>query len=542
MKFLYPVKHIAPKTLALSLLATLFTLPTFAAEKPRLVVNIVVSQLRPDYLDRFATNLTSSTGFGKFFSGVRFTNSYYDFMQTTTPATLATLTTGADPSVHGVIGEEWIDFTTGNVVRLIDDKSVNSFGSELDEYQYSNINLVVPTLGDRLLESSSKSKVVSVAADPMSAIVMGGLAGEAYWFDSSRGNWTTSTRYQPYSPSWLDKYNQIGLARQLVSKEWMLEREETSYINTESNVLQYGMFRPESSSSATLDYGKMRYTPAGNTLVADFAKQLVIYKDLGRDKYTDLLYVCFDATRLAGEKYGPESMEVEDMLYKLDREISELVQFVEAQFGGVGVLFVLTSDHGASDSFDKSVAGNRQQFNVQQFKVLMGSFLSATYGGEEDWIKGYTNRQLYLNRQQVYDLRLSLEEVQHRAASFALQFGGTSHILTSEDMQSGYFGTGYGKMIQNGFYPRRSGDLTINLMPGWIESYDDGKNLRATSGSLYDYDTHVPLMMYGCGLPSMEIESYVNMNSFAATIARIIEIDRPIASTAQPITEAIQLF
>ena len=91
----------------------------------------------------------------------------------------------------------------------------------------------------------------------------------------------------------------------------------------------------------------------------------------------------------------------------------------------------------------------------------MGSFLSATYGGEEDWIKGYTNRQLYLNRQQVYDLRLSLEEVQRRAASFALQFGGTTHILTSEAMQSGYYGEGYGNMIQNGFYPRRSGDLTI---------------------------------------------------------------------------------
>ncbi|MBO5902768.1 MAG: alkaline phosphatase family protein [Tidjanibacter sp.] len=534
------MKNIAPKTLLLSLLATLITLPTFAAEKPRLVVNIVISQMRPDYLDRFGKNLTSKAGFGKFFSGVRFTNSYYDFMQTTTPATLATLTTGTDPSVHGVVGDQWVDFTTGNVVRLIDDKAANSFGSELDEYQYSNINLIVPTLGDRLLESSPKSMVVSVAADPQSAIVMGGLAGEAYWFDSTRGNWTTSTRYQPYAPSWLDKYNQVGLARQLVSKEWLLDREETSYVNTESNVLQYGMFRPKSSSSAAYDYGKMRYTPAGNTLVTDFAKQLLIYKELGRDKYTDLLYVCFDATRLASEKYGPESMEVEDMFYKLDREIADLVQFVDAQFGGVGVLFVLTSDHGASDSFDKSAISNRQ-FNVQQFKVLMGSFLSATYGGEEDWVKGYANRQLYINRQQVYDLRLSLEEVQRRAASFALQFGGTSHILTSEDMQSGYYGSGYGRMIQNGFYPRRSGDLTINLMPGWIESYGD-ENIRATSGSLYDYDTHVPLMMYGCGLPSMEIDEYVNMNSVAATIARIIDIDRPIASTAQPIEEAVELF
>lgn len=541
MKIFSIVRYITPKILLLSLLTTLFALPALAAEKPRLVVNIVVSQLRPDYLDRFATNLTSGAGFGKFFSGVRFTNSYYNFMQTTTPATLATLTTGADPSVHGVIGEEWIDQTTGNVVGLIDDKSVTSFGSELDEYQYSNINLVVPTLGDRLLEVSPKSKVISIAADPVSSIVMGGLAGEAYWFDSKHGNWTTSTRYQPYSPSWLDNYNDVGLARQLISREWMLERDETSYINTQSNVLEYGMFRPKASSSAVLDYGKLRFTPAGNTLVADFAKQVVIYEDLGRDKHTDLLYVCFDATRLAGEKYGPESMEVEDMLYKLDREIGELVQFIEAQFGGVGVLFVLTSDHGASDSFDMS-ATNRQRFNVQQFKVLMGSFLSATYGGEEDWIKGYTNRQLYLNRQQVYDLRLSLEEVQRRAASFALQFGGTTHILTSEAMQSGYYGEGYGNMIQNGFYPRRSGDLTINLMPGWIEEYSEATAVRATSGSLYDYDTHVPLMMYGCGLPSMEIESYVNMNSLAATIARIIDINRPIASTAQPITEAIQLF
>ncbi len=513
----------------------------FAADKPRLVVNIVVSQLRPDYLERFAPNLPADGGFGRFFAGMSFSQSYYDFMQTTTPATLATLTTGADPSVHGVVGGEWIDYVTGREVALIADNEAVSFNSEPGDYCYSNHNLIAPTLGDRLLEVSPQSKVVALAADPLSAVVMGGMSGMAYWFDSIHGTWTTTSKYVDRSPIWLDNYNDVGLARQLVAREWLPDKDESSYINNQSNILQYGMFRPESSSSAVFDYDRLRYTPAGNTLVADFARQAVIYENLGRDKYPDLLYICFDATRLAGEKYGPESMEVEDMIYKLDREIENVIEFIEAQYGSEEVLFVLTSDHGASDSFDLADSNSRR-FNVQQFKVLMGTFLSATFGGEEDWVVGYHDRQLYLNRNQIYSMRLSLSEVQRRAASFALQFGGTSHILTSEDLQSGYFGDGYGKMIQNGFYPRRSGDMIINLMPGWIEDYSDKKNLKATSGSLYDYDTHVPLLFYGCGLPKMESDSYVNMNSVATTIARVLDINRPIASTAQPINEVIEFF
>ncbi len=514
----------------------------YAADKPRLVVNIVVSQLRPDYLERFAPNLPADGGFGRFFSGMSFSQSYYDFMQTTTPATLATLTTGADPSVHGVVGAEWIDYVNGQTVDLISDPNVVSFNSEPEEYRYSNLNLIAPTLGDRLLEVSPRSRVVALAADPLSAVVLGGMSGMAYWFDSTHGNWTTSTNYLERSPIWLDNYNSVGLARQLVAREWMPDKDESSYINTHNNILQYGMFRPESHSSAVLDYGRLRYTPGGNTLVADFARQVVIYENLGRDNHPDLLYICFDATRLAGEKYGPESIEVEDMIYKLDREIENVIEFIEAQFGSEKVLFVLTSDHGASDSFDVSSGADSRRFNVQQFKVLMGTFLSATYGGDESWVVGYYNRQLYLNRNQIYSMRLSLNEVQRRAASFALQFGGTSHILTSEDLQSGYFGDGYGKMIQNGFYPRRSGDLIVNLMPGWIEDYSDKQNLKATSGSLYDYDTHVPLMFYGCGVPNVESDSYVNMNSVAVTIARLLDVNRPIASTAQPINEVVELF
>lgn len=520
---------------------------TTYAQKPKLVVNIVISQLRHDYLARMGDNLPES-GIRKFIDlGMVFNDARYNFMQTTTPAGLATFTTGADPSTHGVVSEYWIDYTVNRPVYLVRDEHVRGLGCDEGVGQYSQQNIVVPTLADRLHEYDPQSKAVTIAADPVSAVVMGGQNSDVYWMDETRGCWASSTAYMDNLPGWVEDYNNRRTARDFMDFKWRPLLEKERYFNKAYSVMD---FTPDSGFRRVLaamdptrrrnggsDYEKLLYLPVGNTLVAEFVKQAIEYEQLGQDDHTDILNVCFDTPRYIGETYGPESMETEDMIYRLDRDIAGLLAFINQTLDMNSVIVVLTSDHGVSDSFDYGRTP-RDRFNAAQFKVIVNGFMNAQYG-TGDWVVDYVDRQLYLNHNLIYQRGLSLEEVQNRVATFALQFRGVSHVLTSTAMQMSYFSGSYAEKMQNSFYPRRSGDLTINMMPGWIEERD---GVRARSGSMYEYDTHVPLMILGPKFFGQKVLRTVNIRDVAPTLAHIMQISRPIASEGDVIEEITKLY
>lgn len=496
------------------ILILLAAVATARAEKPRLVVNIVVGELRADHLARRVHNL-DERGIGRFVSeGTVFDDARYDYMQTSTPAGLATITTGADPSTHGVVSEYWVDYTTGLRISLVHDPAAHGLGCDAGKGKYSNWNILVPTLADRLKEYDPESRTLTIAADPMSAVVMGGLDSPVYWLDESRGCWGSSTEYMDALPRWVVDHNDRRTARQWLGYTWrpLLDADRYS-ARTELN-------------RKTDSYPELMYMPAGNTLVAEFARLAIEHERLGDDTHTDLLNICFDAAGRIGERYGSESVEAEDMFYRLDTEIGDLLNYIEERIGLGNAVVVLTAAHGSSD-----IADDRRRFNASQFKVIMNGFLNAQYG-EGDWVADYIDRQLYLDRNLVYRKGLSLEEVQNRAAAFALQFRGVSHVLTSTAMQTSYFGGSYAQKMQNSFYPRRGGDLTLNLMPGWIEEKD---GVRAASGSMYEYDTHVPLMVLGTGV--RRVARTVNIRDLAPSLAHIMQISRPIASDGGIIEE-----
>ena len=514
---------------------------------PKAVVTIVISQARYDNMVRFVQNMPEG-GIRKLMNeGAVFLDARYNFMQTITPATLATLTTGADPSMHGVVATQWIDYTTNNTVKLIDDPAAVGLDSDEGKGKYSNINITTPTLGDRLSEESPESKVVTIAASPLSAVVMGGEHSDVYWLDETRGNWVSSTAYMQELPQWVKDYNDLRIAKQYLDYVWEPIMPLAEYVNTGYLVIdecknEKRMHRIEDmgyqrQEDLTIDYPWILYTPAGNSLVTEFAKQAVIGMGIGTDDKVDLVNICYDAPRIAGEYFGPESVEVEDMFYRLDRDIAGLIEFMEGITGKGNVVFVLTSDHGSSDSFDAG-RGQRQRFNTSQFKVIVNGFMNAQYG-MGDWVVDYCDRQLYLNRNQIYMSNLSLEEVQNRVAAFVLQFRGVSHVLTSTAMSNSFFSGSYAEKMQNSFYPRRSGDLTINLMPGWIEEIP-GK--RAGSGSMYEYDTHVPLVIFGTQVYGERISRSVNMRDVAPTLAKIMGISRPMASEGEEIDEITKFY
>ena len=273
---------------------------------------------------------------------------------------------------------------------------------------------------------------------------------------------------------------------------------------------------------------------AGNTAVFGFAKQAIAQFKLGTDGTPDLLNICLDSSRRISEAYGPESVEAEDMYYRLDRDLADFLTFVFAQVKNGEVLVVFTSDHGTSPSYD---AGREEadRFNARQFEVIVNGFLNVRYG-MGNWVLEYEDKCLYLNHNLIYERGLNLADVQNEVAIFAMQFRGVSHALSATAMRTSYFGSGYARKMQNSFYPRRSGDVIMNLMPGWIEEND---RCASSSGSMYGYDTQVPLVFYGFGAGPLRVKRRVDMTAVAPTVARVLEITEPAASEGEVLPEII---
>ncbi len=531
------IQKIATAIAAIIFLASTPSAAQNEVQKPRLIVNIVVGGLPGEMLKKFDRGL-SDHGFKRFGTeGTSFSAAHFNYMQTLSPTGIATITTGVNPSMHGVVAGSWIDYVTGSRVNLVDDEGVQGVGGDAGRERYSHLHIVMPTLGDKLLAESPASKVISVASDPVSAIVAGGQSGTAYWMDDQRAVWVSSTAYMSELPGWVVAANTSRPANRYIDEGWAPSRPARTYINGTNTVFggEGGGARIVSFRRGnTVDYGAILQSPAGNSLVADFAREAIAGEGLGTDEATDILNVCFDASRTVGQTFGSTSMEVEDMIYRLDLDLEGLIRSVSGLVGMENVLFVVTSDHGMGDGWNASDAQRsrveRDRFNVAQFKTILNSFLGVQLG-VGDWVTDYIDRQVYLNRNLVYRNNLNLEDVQNRAKAFVLQFRGVSHVLTSTALEGGYFGAGYGHAMQNSFYPRRGGDLMINLMPGWIEERPGVKSL---SGSMYDYDTHVPLMLLGWRIPAgKEIPGQVDMTRLAPTLARIAGIGRPTASDGE---------
>ncbi len=499
------------------------------AAKPRLIVNVVVGSMRAEDMDRYAANFCEG-GFKRLMTGgTVYTDSGYDYQQTTTPVSLATLSTGAMPSTHGVIGSRWMDYTTNQLVELI-----SSAENPTPE------QLIAPTITEILLRHAAGSRSVTVAAEAASAVVMNGRGGNCFWLDERCG-WTSSKAYAETLPEWIVRSNRERYNLSYVATEWRTLYERGRYVNTRHwDVALTGKNRKERDKQGsgrlkhTSDYERMLYTPAGNTAVLGFAKQAIAQYELGGDEIPDMLNIYLDASRRIVEAYGPESIEIEDAYYRLDNDLADFLTFLFAQVKNGEVLVVLTSDHGTSPAYD---AGPEpaDRFNERQFEVIVNGFLNARYGTGQ-WVTAFDSKCLWLNHNLIYERGLNLSEVQNEVAIFAMQFRGISHALAATAMRTSYFGSGYARKMQNSFYPRRSGDVILNFMPGWIEEQE---RVCSMSGSMYGYDTQVPLIFYGVGVGPQRISRSVDMTSLAPTLARIAGISKPAASEGDILTEIV---
>lgn len=527
--------------LAFLVISTIYAASARLNAQPRLVVNIVVSSLRADDLNRYEANF-SEGGFRRLMqNGAYFTDASYDYMQTTTPVSLATLSTGAMPSTHGVVADRWFDYVTNKVTPLIEDSREQSVNFSSGSGQYSPRHLIAETLSDALIEQHPDSHVTTIAINPLSAIVMAGHVGEVYWMERNKTYWTTSSFYAKELPIWIPAYNEAEINKAYVIKRWTTMLPYDTYRNSQVSRIE-GLHSKKNkridfvgdpkfskkNTEITL-FDMMMFSPAGNSAVLAFAKQVIGKNEMGKDEDVDILNIVLDTPRGISSHYGPESVEFEDMLYRLDLDLADFITFTLAQVATPDqVLITLTSDHGSSPSFD-SPGKQQERFNTMQAEVITNAFIGAKYGNGQ-WVLGYIDRALHLNHNLIYEKGLSIAELQNEVATFVMQLRGVSHAISAEAMRNSYFGSGYGRKMQNSFYPRRSGDVLINLMPGWIE---ERAAVRSSSGSMYRYDTQVPLIMYGSGIAAKKHDTQVDMTSLATTLAHIMGINPPSAAEGE---------
>ncbi len=391
------------KRVTLLLIASLTVVSSLAQpidpQRPHLVVNIVISGMRSIDISRYQSNLDGGGLRTIYEEGTRFTDCQYNYQQTTTPVSLATLATGAQPSTHGVVGYSWYDYVVNSRVDLLLDPSVKNLEYPSEGGGYSPHNLVAPTVADALLLDSPKSQAITVALDPASSIVLNGKSGTPYWFDARTCNWASSTSFMSELPEWVISYNNSESDINRTSERWSPSLHPDLYVNSRYLSKPSGF-----TLGATIKAGRkesraerfsrfhniITHTPVGNDAVASFAKLAIVNNKLGSDESVDLLNICFDASRYIIECYGPESMEAEDMYYKLDVTIANLIDFISTQLKGRKVVYVVTSDHGTSPSSDVD-SDNSPQFNALQFEVILNGFLSAR-SGSGNWVLSCVNR------------------------------------------------------------------------------------------------------------------------------------------------------
>ena len=503
--------------------------------KPRLAVNIIVSGMRYGDIARYERNF-SKDGFLRLRGeGVDFSECYAEYAPTTAVAGLATFATGTLPSVHGLFSSLCFDRTANKLERLCynplpDDVIIRRTEVDLER---SVSNFTTQTISEAVATQSKHNKAITIAHNSLSAMVLTGRKGECYWINKY-GKWTSADCYMSMLPSWVRACNEDDLNRIFATDTWYGRYTRDNYLNERStDIIVYesgSAMRPRMQRKVSANWvNSLHIMPSGNLAIFEFAKRAVAsLLPLQKEDGCKVLNICLDVPRMIAERYGTDSIEYEDMLYLLDASLAEFITFLYAQLQSrEDVVVALTSDGGISPTtLDNS---DTSRFNSRQFEVIVNAFLSARYG-QDSWVVGFTDGSLYLNHDVIYRHKLNVAEMQNEAATFALQYRGIATAVTATAMRSAQFSRGAVSLVQNGYNPRRSGDVMIALEAERIPL--DPKRV-AMSGSVYNYDRHIPFIICGANIVPGRVVERVSSEQIAPTLAYIWGVESPQSSEAE---------
>ncbi|SDB54207.1 Predicted pyrophosphatase or phosphodiesterase, AlkP superfamily [Flavobacteriaceae bacterium MAR_2010_188] len=517
-------------------------------ERPKLVVGIVVDQMRYDYLTRFY-NRYGEGGFKRMINeGYNCKNNHYNYVPTYTGPGHASIYTGAPPKYHGIIGNNWYDKEIKQDVYCTADPAVKGVGTSGYEGEMSPWRMKSTTFSDEnRLFTQMRGKTIGISLKDRGSILPAGhTANAAYWYvGGTEGNFVTSSYYMNELPQWVKTFNESGKMQSYI-KPWEPLYDIATYLESGDDLNEFeaildgkktAEFPYDLKELSKGQYGLIRATPYGNSLTADFAIAAINGEDLGQDDITDVLTVSFSSTDYIGHSYGVNSKEVEDAYLRLDQDLARLFESLDNQVGKGNYVAFLTSDHGAIDvpAYLKSNRIPSGYFDDSTFKETLSKFVRE-YFKTDGLIENISNNQIFLNRAKLSEKQIDLTEVQTAIVNEIISYPNIDKAYTAATMTTSSFTDGIEMLIQNGFDQKRSGDVIYAYDPGFLSYPTTG----SSHGSSFNYDTHVPLIFYGKGIKRGYTYSRTEVIDIAPTMSALLGISFPNTSVGNPLEFVFQ--
>ena len=521
------------------------------SEKPKLVIGIVIDQMRYDYLTRFSDRY-SDNGFKRLLNqGFSLENAHYNYIPTYTAVGHASIYTGTTPDNHGIISNDWYDKYLKKSIYCVDDSTYKTIGNEGTSGNKSPTRMQTTTVTDQLhLAQNMKGKNIGIAIKDRSAILPGGhTANGAYWFDGGQhGQWISSSFYMDKLPEWVLDFNKSGKANNYLKTPWNPLYDIETYTNSivDDNIFE-GKFTGETTTAFPHDIPNLRMQngnfdilkgiPAGNSFTTDFIKAAIIGENLGKTEHTDFLAVSFSSTDYIGHQYGPASKEIEDTYVRLDKDLADLLSFLDQQVGPNKYTIFLTADHAAVDvpAYLQSLKIPAHYLNFSAFKEAALE-VTKKYFNSVELIENISNYQIFLDKDKIESLGFDKNEVAEKLAQEVINFDGIYKAVTAKTLQRTKFTDGILNSLQNGYNQKFSGDVMLIPYPATLT----GGRTGTSHGSGYSYDTHIPIIFYGNGIKQGVSKKSYEIIDIAPTISNLLQIEAPNSSTGKIIGEALK--
>ncbi len=538
--------------LAWTLFAVLHTQAQESIQRPKLVVGLMIDQMRWDYLYRFHDRYGEG-GFKRLLrDGFSCENTYIPYVPTYTAIGHSTVYTGSVPAIHGIAGNDFIIQQSGQRMYCTQDDDVSGVGTEGSEGKQSPRNLLVSTITDQLkLASNFRSKVIGIAIKDRGGILPAGhFADAAYWFEGKSGNWISSTFYMQELPGWVNTFNERKLAEQYLQQDWNTLYPIETYTQSIADDNAYeatyvgetAAVFPKKLGELVKDngLGLIRTTPFGNTLTLDLAKAAIESERLGNnaDGCTDFLCVSLSSTDYVGHQFSVNAIEVEDTYLRLDRELEAFFAYLDEQVGDGEYTLFITADHGASHNplFFLDKRGNAGYFDERNAMTGLNALLAERFG-QDKLVRSLMNYQVHLAHDVIDANDLDEDDIKETAIKYLRKLEGVSFVVDMEKAGASSIPYRIRERIVNGYNLKRSGSIQIILDPQW---YSGSPRSRGTThGTWASYDAHIPFVLMGWGIEHGTTNRETHMTDIAPTLAALLHIEEPNGNIGQPVLEAL---
>ncbi|NGM60892.1 alkaline phosphatase family protein [Sphingobacterium sp. SGG-5] len=543
------------RTFLITVFCALLSIHTVQAQvaRPKLVVGLMIDQMRYDYLYRFADRY-GEDGFKRLLKdGFSCENTLINYIPAYTAIGHSSVYTGSVPSIHGISGNNFIIQATGQTMYCTQDDDVKSIGAEGKVGQQSPRNLLASTITDELkLATNFRSKVIGISIKDRGGILPAGhFANAAYWFDGKSGNWISSSFYMEELPDWVSKFNKKKLAEKYLKQDWETLYPIRTYVNSIADDNRYeGKWAgektatfPHKTSELMKDVGLelIKSTPYGNTLTLDLAREAIKSEKLGKNQpgVSDFLCVSLSSTDIVGHRYSLSAVEIEDTYLRLDRDIASFLAYLDQTVGKDNYTIFLTADHAASYNplFYTDSKGNGGYLFTRQIQRELDQELQHAFGHKKI-IRSMWNYQVHLNYKLIDSLQLDIAQIKQVIMNNLKQQDGVAYVL---DMEAGdhnmFVPAAIREKAINGYNRKRSGVIQIIAEPQW---YSGNPRATGTSHGVWSpYDAHIPLVFMGWGIKPGVSNKAVRIVDIAPTLASLLHVTEPNGNIGKPIVEVL---